>query len=52
MLGVEDWAEIRRLYFSERWSIKRIGRERGLARNTVRSAIRSERRDPFALLGT
>ena len=43
MLGVEDWAEIRRLYFSERWSIKRIGRERGFARNTVRSAIRGER---------
>lgn len=43
MLVVEDWAEIRRLYFGERWSIKRIGRERGFARNTVRSAIRRER---------
>lgn len=42
MLGVEDWAEIRRLYFAEGWSIKRIGRERGFARNTVRSAVRSE----------
>lgn len=40
---MEDWAEIRRLHFSERWSIKRICRERGFARNTVRSAIRSEK---------
>lgn len=43
MLGVEDWAEIRRLGVSERWSIKRICRERGFARNTVRAALRSER---------
>ena len=40
---MEDWAEIRRLAVSERWSIKRICRERGFARNTVRAAIRSER---------
>jgi len=40
---VEDWAEIRRLFFSERWSIKRICRDRGFARNTVRAAVRSER---------
>jgi histidinol-phosphate/aromatic aminotransferase/cobyric acid decarboxylase-like protein len=39
VLGVEDWAEIRRLALSERWSIKRICRERGFARNTVRAAI-------------
>jgi transposase len=43
VLGVEDWAEIRRLGVSERWSIKRICRERGFARNTVRAALRSER---------
>jgi transposase len=43
VLGVEDWAEIRRLFFSERWSVKRICRERGFARNTVRAAIRSQR---------
>lgn len=36
MLGVEDWAEIRRLHLAEGWSIKRITRERGFARNTVR----------------
>lgn len=43
MLGVEDWAEIRRLHLAEGWSIKRITRERGFARNTVRMALRSER---------
>ncbi len=48
MLGVEDWAEIRRLHFSERWSIKRICRDRGFARNTVRAAIRSERPPVYA----
>jgi transposase len=41
VLGVEDWAEIRRLHLAEGWSIKRICRERGFARNTVRSALRS-----------
>jgi transposase len=43
MLGVEDWAEVRRLHLAEGWSIKRITRERGFARNTVRMALRSER---------
>jgi transposase len=38
---VEDWAEIRRLYLSERMSIKAIMRKTGFARNTVRSAVRS-----------
>ena len=48
MLGVEDWAEIRRLGVSERWSIKRICRERGFARNTVRAALRSEQPPGYA----
>ncbi len=43
MLGVEDWAEIRRLHLAEGWSIKRITRECGFARNTVRAALRAER---------
>ena len=47
MLGVEDWAEIRRLYLAEGWSIKRITRERGFARNTVRAALRAERPHVF-----
>lgn len=38
---MEDWAEIRRLYLAERMSIKAIARKLGLARNTVRSAVRS-----------
>lgn len=43
MINVDDWAEIRRLYFSERLGIKTIARRLGVARNTVRSAVRSER---------
>ena len=43
MIGVEDWAEIRRLHRAEGLSINEIVRRRGLARNTVRAALRSER---------
>jgi transposase len=39
---VEDWAEIRRLSRSENLSIKEIVRQTGVARNTVRSALRSD----------
>lgn len=42
MLDVEDWAEIRRLHLAEGLSIKEITRRLGVARNTVRSAVRSE----------
>ena len=41
MIGVEDWAEIRRLHRAAGRSIKSIARELELARNTVRAAIRS-----------
>jgi transposase len=41
LLNVEDWAEIRRLHFAERVPIKEIARRLGLARNTVRAAVRS-----------
>lgn len=41
MLNVEDWAEIRRLHFSEGLGIKTIARRLGIARNTVRMAVRS-----------
>ncbi|MDP9255021.1 MAG: IS21 family transposase [Actinomycetota bacterium] len=37
---------------SERWSIKRICRERGFARNTVRAAIRSERPPAYVRSGS
>jgi transposase len=42
VLSVEDWAEIRRLARSEGLSIKEIARQVGVARNTVRTALRSE----------
>jgi len=42
VLSVEDWAEIRRLSKSEGLSIKEIVRQLGVARNTVRTALRSD----------
>ena len=42
MLTVEDWAEIRRLYRAEGMPIKAIARQLGIARNTVRAAVRSD----------
>ena len=41
MVGVEQWAEIRRMYFVGRLSIKEIVRRTGHSRNTVRRALRS-----------
>ena len=40
MINVDDWAEIRRLYFAEQLAIKTIARRLGVARNTVRTTIR------------
>ena len=42
VIDVEEWAEIRRLYRAEGLSIKEIARRLGVARNTVRSALRSD----------
>jgi transposase len=42
VLGVEDWAEIRRLRRAERMSISQIARVLGISRNTVRSALVSD----------
>jgi transposase len=42
VLDVENWAEIRRLHRAEGMSIKEISRRLGVARNTVRSALRSD----------
>ena len=39
MVGVEQWAEIRRLYAVERLSIREISRQTGLHRKTVRRAL-------------
>jgi transposase len=41
VLSVEDWAEIRRLYRSERMPISQIARVLGISRNTVKAALRS-----------
>lgn len=41
MINVNEWAEVRRLHFGEHLGVKTIARRLGLARNTVRSAIRS-----------
>jgi transposase len=41
VVGVEQWAEIRRLYFVRRLSVKEIVRRTGHGRNTVRRALRS-----------
>jgi transposase len=42
VLGVEDWAEIRRLHRAERMPIKVIARVTGVSRNTVRRALAAE----------
>ncbi|MGI9621233.1 MAG: IS21 family transposase [Acidimicrobiales bacterium] len=42
MIDVEDWAEIRRLHRVEGMGIKAIAKRVGVARNTVRSALRSD----------
>jgi transposase len=39
VVGVEQWAEIRRLYRVEQLSIREIGRRMGLHRKTVRRAL-------------
>jgi transposase len=41
MQSVEEWAEIRRLHFSEGMSIRAISRKLGIDRQTVRRAVRS-----------
>jgi transposase len=43
VLKVEDWAEIRRLHHAEGVPIKEIARRLGVARNTVRAALASDK---------
>jgi transposase len=52
VITVEDWAEIRRLYLAERMSIKAIAKRLGLARNTVRNAVRATQPPRYARAGT
>ena len=42
MIELDEWAEIRRLHRAEGMGIKAISRRLGVARNTVRSALRSD----------
>jgi transposase len=42
VLAVEQWAEIRRLHLVEKVPIKEIVRRTGLARNTIRAALRAD----------
>jgi hypothetical protein len=42
VLSVEDWAEIRRLHWAERMSIKQIARVLGVAKRTVRRALAAD----------
>jgi transposase len=42
VISVEDWADIRRLHKAEGMPIKQIARVKGISRNTVRAALRSD----------
>jgi transposase len=42
VVGVEQWAEVRRMHRVERLSIREIGRRTGLHRKTIRRALASE----------
>jgi transposase len=42
VVGVEQWAELRREHFVRGVSIKELSRRTGVSRNTVRRALRSE----------
>jgi transposase len=48
VLEVERWAELRREHFVRGVPIKELVRRTGLARNTVRVALRSDRPPRFA----
>jgi transposase len=43
VVGVEDWAELRREHFVGGKSIKELARATGMSRNTIRRALRSDR---------
>jgi IS30 family transposase len=42
VITIDTWAEIRRLHWSEKVPIREIARDLGVARNTVRAALRAE----------
>ena len=43
MVGVEQWAELRRLHFVAGVSIRELQRRPGVGRNPIRRALRAER---------
>jgi hypothetical protein len=49
VVSVGQWAEIRRLYFVKRLSIKEIVRRSGHGRNTIRRALRSVEPPPIGV---
>jgi hypothetical protein len=51
LINVEEWAEIRRLHLGEGMAVKAIVRRLGVARNTVRSALRSDAAPGYAREG-
>ena len=52
MVGVEQWAEIRRLHRVERLSIREISRRTGLHRKTVRRALAASSPPRYARTGS
>jgi len=52
VVGVEQWAEIRRLYRVERLSIREISRRTGLHRKTVRRALAASTPPRYARSGS
>ncbi len=51
LLDVERWAELRREHFVRGVPIKELMRRPGLARNTIRAALRSEEPPAFRVAG-
>ena len=49
MLDVERWAELRREHFVRGVPVKELVRRTGLARNTIRTALRSDRPPAFSV---
>lgn len=52
MIDVEEWAEIRRLHRAEKMGVRAIARHLGIARNTVRDALRSNGPPRYERAGT